>query len=333
MIVLDQERLSDFFRMVSSGFGATPRDLIIVASAIAGFVLLLVVFALVQRARGRRRLRRIGSQRYGELKERLRLTPAEEELIKQLARFLKEPQKRHLLLVSQPTFNYCAQKLKDRRGTLPEELSELRLKLGFTSQSPEAAPGTTAEIAVGTAVLIRDRARGRDRSARGRVVRQEAHGLEVRLSGGDASFRPGDSVGVLFQTRAGVFSFSSRIQSREQDLLHLTHAQELRRIQRRRFYRRRLALPVGVRKAGTEEALAASGFVELGGDGASLTNPGSRFAVGDTVELVFQAGGERFALVAEILRVSREGRRLHVRFAPMREATRDRIIGSLFRKN
>jgi len=333
MIVLDQERLSDFFRMVSSGFGATPRELIIVASSIGGFVLLLVVFALLQRARGQRRLRRIGSRRYQELKDKLRLTSGEEALVRQLARFLKEPKKRHLLLVSQPTFNYCAQKLKEKSGALPEELSRLRLKLGFTSQGPEAAPTTTAEIPVGTAVLVRDRAHGRDRNARGRLIRQEPQSLDVRLSGGDTAFRPGQPVGVLFQTRAGVFSFATSVESREQDILHLAHAQEVRRIQRRRYYRRRLERPVGVRKAGTEEGLSAASFVELGGDGASLTNPGGRFGVGDTVELAFQAGGERFSLVAEVLRVSRNAERLHVRFAPMREATRDRIIGSLFRKN
>jgi hypothetical protein len=43
------------------------------------------------------------------------------------------------------------------------------------------------------------------------------------------------------------------------------------------------------------------------------------------------AAGERFSLVAEVLRTSRSGEVLHVRFAPMRETTRDRIIGSLFK--
>jgi hypothetical protein len=42
------------------------------------------------------------------------------------------------------------------------------------------------------------------------------------------------------------------------------------------------------------------------------------------------AAGERFNLVAEVLRTSKNGDVLHVRFAPMREATRDRIIGALF---
>ena len=54
-------------------------------------------------------------------------------------------------------------------------------------------------------------------------------------------------------------------------------------------------------------------------------------AGGDALELTFLAAGERFSLVAEVLRTSKNGEVLHVRFAPMRETTRDRIIGSLFK--
>ena len=95
--------------------------------------------------------------------------------------------------------------------------------------------------------------------------------------------------------------------------------------------RRKTNLPVGIRRAGSEDAFAPAVFVDLGGDGACLTNPGGRFTQGETVELAFQAAGERFVLAADVLRLSRGTERLHVRFAPMREATRDRIIGSLFR--
>jgi hypothetical protein len=331
MIVLDQERLSDFFEMVSSGFGATRLEVIIVAAAIAAFVILLVVFALVQRGRARRQSKTLGKRRYRELSEKLQLTPSEEDLIRQLARYLKEPEKRHLLLVSQPTFNYCAQKLKAKRQDLPADLPRLRLKLGFTAQNPEAVPTTSTEIPVGTALLVMDRGKGGGRRVQGRLVGQDPQSLTVRLASDQPGFRRADPVNVLFQNRAGVFTFASVVDSREDALLRLAHAEAIRRIQRRKYYRRKKNLPVGVRKAGTEDGFSPAAFIELGGDGASLTNPGGRFDVGDTIELSFLAAGERYGLVAEVLRLSRNGERLHVRFAPMREATRDRIIGSLFR--
>ena len=331
MIVLDQERLSDFFKMVSSGFGATRLEVIIVVASIAAFVVLLVVFALIQRGRARRRTKTLGKQRYRELREKLQLTPSEEDLVRQLARFLKEPEKRHLLLVSQPTFNYCVQKMKEKREHLPADLPRLRLKLGFTAQSPEAVPTTTTEIPVGTPLLLLERGKGGGRRVQGRLVGQDPQSLTVRLASDQPGFRRAEPVNVLFQNRAGVFTFASIVDSRDDALLRLAHAEAIRRIQRRKYYRRKKSLPVGVRKAGTEDGFSPATFIELGGDGASLTNPGGRFAVGNTVELSFQAAGERFSLVAEVLRLSRNGERLHVRFAPMREAMRDRIIGSLFR--
>ena len=73
-----------------------------------------------------------------------------------------------------------------------------------------------------------------------------------------------------------------------------------------------------------------STFFDLGGNGASLQNPGGRYQPGDVIQLAFLAAGEQCNLAAEVLRTSKNGQTLHVRFAPMRETTRDRIIGSLF---
>jgi hypothetical protein len=136
---------------------------------------------------------------------------------------------------------------------------------------------------------------------------------------------------VLFQNRAGLFHFTSTVSSLEDGVLRLSHADAIQRIQRRRYYRRRTNLPVGVRPAGSEDPYAPAAFCDLGGDGACLTNPGNRFVLGDSVELAFQAAGERLTVIAEVLRLSQGAKRLHVRFAPMRESTRDRIIGSLYR--
>jgi hypothetical protein len=42
-------------------------------------------------------------------------------------------------------------------------------------------------------------------------------------------------------------------------------------------------------------------------------------------------GGESFRLTAEVLRLSRGGQVLHVRFHGLRDADRDRLLGILFR--
>jgi c-di-GMP-binding flagellar brake protein YcgR len=152
----------------------------------------------------------------------------------------------------------------------------------------------------------------------------------VRLLGVQEPFRRGEALRVYFQNRAGLFSFDSRILGVDDQGIRLRHAEEIRRIQRRKYYRKRVSQPVGVRDPGTEEQPVRSTLYDLGGNGASLKNPGRRYTAGDVVELSFMAAGERFSLVSEVLRTSKNGDVLHVRFAPMRETTRDRIIGALF---
>jgi c-di-GMP-binding flagellar brake protein YcgR len=159
---------------------------------------------------------------------------------------------------------------------------------------------------------------------------QEPDSLAVQLIEPGTSFHRGETVRIYFQNRAGLFSFDSKILSVEKQTIRLRHGEEIKRFQRRKYYRRRVSQPVGIRYPGSEEQPTLSTFYDLGGNGASLKNPGRRYSSGDAVELIFLAAGERFTLVAEVLRTSKNGDVLHVRFAPMRETTRDRIIGSLF---
>jgi hypothetical protein len=338
MIVFDQEKLSAFFETVSRGFERSPLEIVLVILSFFLFVALLIVIYRLQRRKTRRQQNRISRERYRQIAEKHSLTPSEEDLVRRMARFLKEPEKKYLILINQPTFNFCAAKLKSRDGTTASSIAELRSKLGFRLQGPEQIPASSAELPEGQGLLIvavdeRARANRKERVGRrahARVDNQEPGSLSVQLIETDTAFHPGETVRVYFQNRAGLFSFLSSIQSVENRRIRLRHGEDIRRLQRRKYYRKRVSQPVGIRYPGSQEQPARSTFYELGGNGASLRNPAMRYGAGDAVELTFLAAGERFTLVAEVLRTSKNGNVLHVRFAPMRETTRDRIIGSLF---
>jgi hypothetical protein len=246
-----------------------------------------------------------------------------------MARFLKDPEKKYLILISQPTFNFCAAKLRKKESVSASSIAELRNRLGFRLQGPEQIPASSGELPDGQGLLIVG-IKGNLR-AQGRVGKQEPRSLVVELVAGSPAFRERESVRVYFQNRSGLFSFDSSVQSVQNRTLLLEHGEEIKRIQRRKYYRKRISQPVAVRRPDSEDQHAVSTFYDLGGNGASLKNPQKRFSSGDDLELTFLAAGERFTLVAEVLRTSKNGDVLHVRFAPMRESTRDRIIGALFK--
>ena len=147
---------------------------------------------------------------------------------------------------------------------------------------------------------------------------------------GAAGPSPGSPVRVIFQNRAGLFSFDTVVRSAAGGVLRLDQVERLRRTQRRKYYRRRVRLGVQVLLREGQPPLASQ-LLDLGGDGASLVNPQKKLSAGDLPELSFRVGGESFRLTAEVLRLSRGGQVLHVRFHGLRDADRDRLLGILFR--
>jgi len=331
MIVFDQEKLSAFFDTVSRGFQTSPLEIVLVMVAVAAFIALLIIVYRLQHRRIRRQQRILADRRYRQILTKHPLTPSEEELVRRMSRHLKQPEKKYLILINQPTFNFCASRLSNQEPASASALTGLRNKLGFRLQGPEQIPSSSTELPEGQGLLIVDSQAPGRRKAQGRVRKQGPRCLTAELVGSNPTFRTGEPVRVYFQNRSGLFSFESRVQSARTAEVELQHGERIERIQRRKYYRRRISQPVVLRSAGTDQQPVHSTFFDLGGNGASLKNPGGRYEPGDVVELTFLAAGEQCTLVAEVLRTSKNGQVLHVRFAPMRETTRDRIIGSLFK--
>ncbi len=327
----DPRKVSEFLDSIARGFINSPLQY-----ALFGGMILLVVAGLlvaygVQRRRLRRQEYRLTLERFERLAGRLGLGSAELEALDllaggQLARKLR-------LLSSPAAFNRAAARLADAQ-TLESSLAELRLKLGFQARNPERAPSASSELPEGLPVLVVWVAAaggpGTRRRLAARVAAQEAEALVLDLPPSAAGPQPGSQVSVIFQNRAGVFSFRTRVRAAGGGVLRLDQVEKLERTQRRHYYRRRLRLPVRVQVREGEPA-RVSQLLDLGGEGASLMNPGGGLSTGDLADLSFRVGDESFRLTAEVLRVSRGGQVLHVRFHGLREADRDRLLGTLFR--
>jgi hypothetical protein len=336
----DPRKVSEFLDSIARGFITSPLEYALFGAIILLLVVGLVVAYRVQRGRARQQEKRLALERYERLAGKLRLSAAEQETLDRLAG--GQVVRKLRLLASPAAFNRAASRLAAPDAAAESSLAELRLKLGFQARNPERAPSASSELPEGLPVLLTWsaaagglrpgglRPAGARRRLAAEVGAQEAEALVLVPREGVSGPPPSSPVTVVFQNRAGLFSFNTSVRSAAGGVLRLDQVERLQRIQRRKYYRRRLRLPVQVQAREGEPPLASQ-LLDLGGQGASLVNPQKKLSAGDLAELAFRVGGESFRLTAEVLRVSRDGQVLHVRFHGLRDADRDRLLGTLFR--
>ena len=332
MFIFDPEKVSEFLDRIARGFQHRPFEIILFFVLIILFLAFLLTISLLQRRKARQQRLRQAQERYDRIAAKLGLSLEERALVERLAAVLRSPERLTQVLESSAAFNHAAERMGN--GAEPAVLAELRLKLGFRAQNPESIPAASSELPEGLPVLVVcQRPEGARRY--GAVVHaQQPEALVLELAGPPPSLTRGQSVTIILQNRSGLFSFTTAVRSLHGSLLYLDHSEHLRRTQRRRYYRRRISLPVEVRQVvpgSAAQPVQASQLLDLGGQGASLRNPGGAFAPGEELELRFRLGGEPFELEVEVLRLSKGGQVLHVRFLALREAAQDRILHALFR--
>lgn len=329
-ILLQTSSLQLFVDKVSSGFGVTPLQAAGAGAVVAGFFTFLIWYSRRQKRIEEERHYQRSEEMYREACRRKSLTPEDEELLERLSRYLAPPLHKLELLSNARLFERCARSLRGQEGVSEERLAALRKKIGLRPAGPEEIPKATGELPALLPLHIS--ARGTRFS--GHIAEESSQQLLVHLPmenarAASAYLEQGEQVKVFFQLPTGVYSFSTRVVRCRGSEVELQHAGELRREQRRRYFRRKLRLPVFVTSPSTGGVPAASTMYDLGGGGASLRNPRNLVKPEEEIELSFAPERERLHISARVVRVSHKGRMLHTAFTSIPEAARDRIIGSL----
>jgi hypothetical protein len=326
MVILDPEKVSQFLLEISRGFAVTRSELLIFILLLAGIVVFLLLFAILQGRKSRRDMSRRSAEIFHRLAGRFDLNTEEWDTLKQMEAFLKKGEPEYALLLRPHLFDACARQLAAAGEVHEQILSALRLKLGFPARGPEEIPASSSELVLGKKLLVFSP----DHHSFPAVIQAQTPAALVVSSERDGQgLQNGAPVTVYFHSPVGVFSFPSRMMRREGGRLYLRHSGKLQRYQRRRFYRRRFRAPVRLRPAGSRLDSVDSVLLDLGGGGASLINPGGRFKAADRLELSFPpvAGGSQ--VIGRVLRTSRGEAVLHLAFEKISESSRDRILGSI----
>jgi PilZ domain len=329
MEIVFESQFGTLMEGISGQFGTTPLGIFLFLIALAT---LPAALALIYRSQRRRALReRIARSEeiIRKKSEALGLTPAEKKLVIRLADTAEDPGTGYLVLFDEPYYTRAAENLAQLDDELrASSTAALRVRLGFKSERP-GKPHSTAMIPEGSTLLLRPDKRSGIFKAKLLGIRPD--GFEIGLEGSNL-LAPGDSAVFQYQNSQGTFLFKSYCLKREGKRLLMRHQEKFRQLQKRAYFR---SPWTGTLQTGRfeEEERFPSRFVDLGGGGASIQNPGNRFAEGDFLELSFRLPGQPEVqnLRGRVIRSSQGGKRLHLIFEGVQENQRDRILGSLFK--
>ena len=317
-----------FFDQVANAYRASPVEVLIVVLLVVGLIAGLVAYAVVRSRKEEREQRELARRLFDEKTSQVALSPSQRELLALMRRYLRDPVNVHHLVTDEVAFNAAAARLREEGGADAAAIAALRVTLGFHTGRGERAPSSSAAIPPGSTVLV---ARNKYRKpARTRVLEPSPQSFRVQILEEGARLPPGAAVDVYFHSSAGVFTFHTTILSESGGVVEMSHSEELERYQKRRYYRRKIALPVRILPFDSDRALL-SRFREIGGGGASLVNPEGHFKAGDELELRFRSDDDEIRLTGTVVRVSDSGRVIHVNYEHIKEGLRDRIYRAIFK--
>ena len=317
--ILDQQRAFEVIDFV-----------MVFALLLAVSMLVLFLLFLIRSRTLLRELRVSSAEVYYFLLPTLALDGNDHQLIKRLAAFLPFPQQKHRIMINAQIFDACARRLVAEEQADEADLRNLRKKLGFPAGTEDFLPVSSLDLQVDLPVLVVQKGKS---AVRGSVVSNTESSLAIMIDDDSASPLINGPTNVYFQNRAGFFTFATEVVGRDDRVIRLQHCERIKRYQRRRFSRRQVRLPVFVRPyqgpyQGGSRAIKSI-LVDLSGGGASLRNPGQQFRVEQQVELSFAPHGEKFHVLAQVVRVSRGGDVMHVEFQALNGTERERIARSI----
>jgi competence protein ComGC len=322
--------LSDLLQNLAEAFAANPGEVLLVNILLIVFLTLVFVPSLLHTALKYLRQKAQAKKTYQSVIKKYNLSLEELQVLNKLTRHVQGGlKKKQLLVLKASVFNHAVKALLAKENVPAALITALRLKLGFVAWSNDGPVHSTAELPKGLRLYILPK-NGREFYAR--LIQQTSACLLVRKEDKEKTLPAGLAwVIVFFEKSNGIFSFSTLVKKVENDtILYLTHSEKIVQNQHRRYYRRKIYLPVSLRQYGMKQPLKKSTITDLGGGGISLLNPENAFKPHDRLVLYFfLPTGKRIALTGKVLRSSHYERYIHLAFEPMDEYMRDSIMGYL----
>ncbi|HEQ72531.1 MAG TPA: PilZ domain-containing protein, partial [Spirochaetia bacterium] len=280
-IVFDQEKLSQFFRDLSEGFRRSPLEVALWIALIASLVIIPTILTVIMTRREKKRRLRRARERLQNLYRRRGLDDSERALMEEMEDFFHRDKQYLFELARDPaSFNAAAHRLINAGLASDEEVAQLRAKLGLVKTNPQRSVQSSMDLIPGRNVYL---TLSDNVKRKGLLARVTPVGLFVTVG---RSAKPQEEAMLEADLKSGRFLLFTRVLEAADGTLRLAHTEHVERVQRRRFFRRELRLPVRV--TGRQTAAPLPGFIiDLSGGGALLFLREHLFKPGDQMTLAF----------------------------------------------
>lgn len=306
-----------------STFGSSITDITILLAIVA------VVLVLLVSMEHRRRLSGGASRKKGKGSPgrsrgtggRSELPSGDAELLRRLGWVLRGPAEVQRAMKDQKFFLKAARRAL-QEGILTEgELLRLARAARFPITRISSEELSTLKLASGVEVSVADSSMT---SGSGVLSSVDAQGLHLRLRRGQTHFPMGTRLDVVCNSPQGLVRFMTVVSGTRGKALMLDHTQDVEQVQRRRHRRRDVQFAGSISSRGSVGGRTKTLDLSIGG--CACRNPDRALSVGDGITLSLQAGSgarqQRITVAAQIVRISRGGKVLHLQFADIPENTR-----------
>ena len=316
----------------SSGFETSSTEVYLFLG-IVGALILILILAQLRKPKPKKRVikkppvlkRRPPETRY---REELVLSPRESRALERLSWCLKNPKNKEQLLENQTLFLRAARRAI-REGMVTEgDLYRLTERMGINLETLRANRRSSSSVPVGAQASVADRQMN---MATGEVLLSDDKALRVRIQKGRSSFSRGSQVEIVCNGEEGMYRFFSVVKAQEGKVLSLEHSNHVEHVQRRKYRRRRVQLPVELSLRAINDRPLPSKTVDLSVGGAAVRNPKKRYVTGTELEIAMSTpGGSPMVLPAMVVRTSKRGKLLHLRFGKLDDRQQHRLFRMLF---
>lgn len=130
-------------------------------------------------------------------------------------------------------------------------------------------------------------------------------------------------------SRSGPHQFESRFSWDQDGSILVKSPDTIDHQQKRRFVRYPVALPAKVRTYLSGTSGTKTRITDLGGGGATISNPDGEYSIGNVIEIGFRAASKDYVVIGRVIRTSNDAQFLHLRFEAIKDHLREQIASSV----